>query len=189
MGYRSGLGPGPGESDTRMPKPSTMMWSHSIGSGSRVCVACIRDAATKGVGCRWWALCSMAHTSSHEGPEYCGVPIRAFIRSMAGKYEGEAAGGGCVIVCCLHRPPRNAYVVQSGTTHLPPPCRVHRPLERASVVHPDIVHGLLLCRFAMPLDCNVWLDPEDEASWWRMHLLLRATFLAHPGVTQRCPPP
>ena len=152
LGYWSGIGSGPGESDTRMPKPSTMTWSRSTGSGSRVCVACMRDAVTKEVGCKWWALCSMAHTSSHEGPEYCGVSVRACIRSMAGKCEGEVAGGGCVIMCCLHRPPRNAHVVQFGTTHLPPPCRVHRPLERASVVHPDIVQGLLLCRFAMRFD-------------------------------------
>ena len=171
MGYWGGLGLGPGESDTRMPKPATMTWSCSAGSGTRVGVVCI---------------------VSHEGPEYRGVSVRACICSMAGKCEGEEAGGGRAIMCCLHLPPRNAHAVQSGTTHLPPPCRVHRLLERASVVHPDIVQGMLLCRLRMPSDCGTWLWPGDEMGWWRywrMHLLLRATFLVHPGVIHRCPPP
>ena len=132
----------------------------------------------------------MAHISSHKGPEYCGVLVRACIRVTDGKCDGgEEAGGGWAIMCCLHLPPRNAHAVQSGMAHLPPPCRVHRLLERASVVHPDIVQGMLLCRFRMPFDCDTWLQPGDGVGWWRMHLLLRVTFLVHPGVIHRCPPP
>ena len=178
MGYWGGLGLGPGESDTRMPKPSTMTWSCLVGSGNRVGVVGIQGVVTKEAGCLWWALCSMAHTSGHEGPEYCGESVRACIRSTAGECEGEEAGGGSATMCRLHLPPRNAPVVQSGTTHLSPLCRVHRLLERASVVHPDIMHGLLPCCFRMPFDCDTWLRPGDGTGWWRMHLLLRVTFLA-----------
>ena len=130
----------------------------------------------------------MAHISSHEGPEYRGAQVRACIRSMAGECEGEA-GGGRVIMCRVHVPPRSAHVARSGTTHLPRLCCAHRLSERASVVHPDIAQGMLLCRFRMPFDCGIWLQPRDGAGWWRMHLLLRFTFLVHPGVIHRRPTP
>jgi hypothetical protein len=107
---------------------------------------------------------------------------------MAGECEGEA-GGGRVTMCRLHVPPRNAHVVQSGTTHLLRPCCVHRLSDRASDVPPDLVQGMLLCRFRMPVDCGTWLQPGDGMGWWRMHRLLRFTFLVHPGVIHRRPPP
>ena len=53
----------------------------------------------------------------------------------------------------------------------------------------DIAQGLLLWRFRMPFDCGIWLQLRDETGWWRMHLLLRLTFLVHPGVIHRRPPP
>ena len=43
--------------------------------------------------------------------------------------------------------------------------------------------------FRMPFDCGIWLQPRDEAGWWRMHLVLRFAFFVHPGVVHRRPPP
>ena len=59
----------------------------------------------------------------------------------------------------LHFPPRNAHVVQPGTTHLPPPWRMHKLLDCASVVHPGSAQGMLLCLLRMPPDFDTGLQP------------------------------
>ena len=60
-GYWSGLSPGHGESDTRMPKPPTMTWSWSAGSGfaSASCVSEVRSpmkSAARDRPCATWHI-------------------------------------------------------------------------------------------------------------------------------------
>jgi hypothetical protein len=51
MGHWGRLGLGPGESDTRMPNPSTTKWSCAAGAANRVGVVCIQGMVAKEVGC------------------------------------------------------------------------------------------------------------------------------------------